>query len=407
MKDQRFFIPLLITIFMISIVYWNWRQVTFRSYFDTVQFVCSMVSERYYSPSDELDNWTRYCKSKADDVSPEMTKEDLVKYIRGLLSHLDVSHLDIYNPAEDKEVWEGIAHHSGMQVRAIDGHFIVFWIQKDSPAERAGIQLGDEVLKINDKGVLQSYEVEVGSGKFTLLRGKSIIDAYIEVQELKVDHAPQLIPLSQKRALVKITSFRAEYFERDFWMSFSRDFSNYNELLIDLRGNLGGNFVSMLRALSTFTCNSQTLGKLIRKGFSDGKTTFFEDNSTADYQLETVYGAKKIELNTFPDYPCFRGKVSVLVDFETASVSEVFALSMKETKRGVVYGAATSGQMVMGIWYELPMLGPGYSLSIPEANYISSSGEQIEGGGVWPDKNLFYDLAQERMGRDSWLTQIP
>ena len=94
------------------------------------------------------------------------------------------------------------------------------------------------------------------------------------------------------------------------------------------------------------------------------------------------------------------------IDSETASVSEVFAETLKELKGTPILGEASSGQVVMAIWYRLDALGPGYSLSIPEAFYISPKGETIEGVGIWPKRLLNYRLNSEVQGKDSWLEAI-
>ncbi|MCB0422947.1 MAG: PDZ domain-containing protein [Bdellovibrionales bacterium] len=382
----------------------NFYFVQTRSYKDAFLFVCHLVDERFYDQSLELQRWAERCIQQAQ--KPITDKVQLLRRISDSLSELNVSHLAIYTPQEDKQIWQGIAKNTGMQARGIDGHFIVYKIDPESPAKKAGVEKGDEVVAINGKGLFSAHEVEVSSGLYSILRRQKNLEIHIEPAEIKIDEAPKLIPLSSKMAVLEISSFRIEYFDKDLWRDLSQEFSKYQYLIIDLRQNLGGSFVAMLRALSSFICTPTHTGSLLREGYKEGSHEILQDNATTAYQLETVYKARKIDLNTFSDYPCYSKKLALLIDFNTASVSEIFAQAVKESDRALVLGAASSGQMVMGIWYEMPMLGPGYSLSIPEANFISKANYNIEQRGVWPIEILYYDLELERSGKDTWLEAL-
>ena len=74
---------------------------------------------------------------------------------------------------------------------------------------------------------------------------------------------------------------------------------------------------------------------------------------------------------------------------------------------GRVWGQPTKGEVVLSIWYDLSfILGKGYSISIPEASYVTTRGLDLERVGVLPEKELYYELKHELFGRDSWLEAL-
>jgi hypothetical protein len=60
----------------------------------------------------------------------------------------------------------------------------------------------------------------------------------------------------------------------------------------------------------------------------------------------------------------------------------------------------------LGVWYELEKLGPGYSISIPEAYFQDTKGGMYEGVGVEPDRLLHYEISDLVLGKDSWLQRL-
>ena len=61
----------------------------------------------------------------------------------------------------------------------------------------------------------------------------------------------------------------------------------------------------------------------------------------------------------------------------------------------------TAGDVVLATWYGLRLLGPGYSISIPEATYLTEKGELLEGTGVFPSRELQYVISDAEQGNDS------
>jgi C-terminal processing protease CtpA/Prc len=216
---------------------------------------------------------------------------------------------------------------------------------------------------------------------------------------------PTLTAMDRTTGVLEIPSFRSEFFEKPDWQKIASELPSYRNLIVDIRENSGGNFVAMLRALSTFYCRGKFIGRLVQPRKSKPVKPAMDDDTADDYQISELDQFSEIGLKTFPDYGCYKGRVTVLISSETSSTAEIFAESFMSSGRGRVWGQPSSGDVVLAIWYLLPSLGPGYSVSVPEATYISNSGHELEGHGVWPQRELYYDLKLALQGKDSWIVQ--
>jgi C-terminal processing protease CtpA/Prc len=300
-------------------------------------------------------------------------------------------------------MWTGLAVDTGLRARFIEDHLIVFKVLSESPGALAGVKPGDEILAIEGAEEVTPWGAQNRSGQFTFLTKDKTWDVKIEAAELKTDGEPTLTRVSATAALLDIPSFRSEYFDAEEWRALVGNLKAYRHVIIDIRENAGGNFVAMLRALSSFRCESQLIGTLLRSRFDGQEVPAFDDNTSDAYQIEVIESSSRVGLSTFPDYGCFNGAVTVLISAETSSVAEIFAQSFLDRPRSRVWGQPSAGDVVLAIWYDLPALGPGYSISIPEAVFVTPDNLELENRGVKPQKEIFYNLEMARSGRDTFI----
>lgn len=136
-------------------------------------------------------------------------------------------------------------------------------------------------------------------------------------------------------------------------------------LVLDLRGNPGGDFSQAVGVASTF----------LRPGAS------IVSLAGAHRPLEIVY-AHGGTLTTVP--------LAVLVDARSASASEVVAGALKDHGRATVVGEATFGKSLV---QEIVRLPSGGALKLTVARYLTPAGVDISRGGVQPDVRSRHPLA--------------
>lgn len=363
--------------------------------------ICELVESRIYLDAAETASWSRTCRQRASLVTPETKAEAVVEDLRALFADLKVSHLEIYNAAEVRRVWEGRDENTGIDSEFVDGELVIFEVTAASPAAEAGLRRGDVIARIQGGHPAPVLAATVG-GDFEIRRGKRTFTVLLEPRPIVFDESPR-VRREGDSAVLRVPSFRAEFFEREPWLRIVRELAGARRLVVDLRGNSGGNFVAGLRFLSPFMCGEQEVGYLLKPKTHRAEQEFLGDDLADAQQLLIMDRSDMVAMRTFDDYGCLTARVSVLIDSRTASTAEMAAQALRDYLDARVLGVSSSGRLLVGVWYDVPELGEGWKISIPEAVYQTRRGRRLEGGGVRVDRELYYELASMQAGRDSWV----
>jgi carboxyl-terminal processing protease len=157
----------------------------------------------------------------------------------------------------------------------------------------------------------------------------------------------------------------------------------HTALILDLRGNPGGNFDSL----------TLMVGSL-----------FDRDIKIAD---RVGRNAPKALIAKHAAHP-FEGKLIVLVDGDSASAAELLARVVQLEHRGAVIGDKTAGAVMETIIHPEHMDVDsifGYGIAVTDANLIMSDGKSLEKTGVVPDEELLPTGADLAAGRDPVLSR--
>lgn len=366
--------------------------------------VCRLIRENYYKSTEaKVSDFLDRCDEETTSMS--FTKSKAIRNINRKLGEIRTSHLNVFSPSENRWLWEHEGSDTGLRTRMIEGEMVVIAVLPQSPAERAGLKIGDAVVAINGESSSSPQAAQTTAGHYRIARGKEFLEADLDLADLAEDLSPSLTGISRDIGLLKIPSFLPQYFEQEQWSKIASSLPAFRGVIIDLRENAGGSFPAMLRALSPFRCDNPRVGELWRAPRA-GVTPEVEmkDELSAESQLTQLAEADAIVLKTFPDYGCYKGSVIVLTDDGTSSVSEIFTHALLKQPRSRVWGAPTAGQVVMARWFALGSLGGGdYAISIPIAGYRAADGAALESEGIIPQRELRYDLEKALRGEDSWL----
>ncbi len=375
------------------------------TFMNPYSIVCDLVSKKIYLSDTQLGNWNAVCMSRAKLVTPFSSKKLIIQDIGNAFELLNVSHLEIYDSKEVNNIWTGVSSDTGMQGDFVDNEMLVFKVHPGSPAEKAGIHRGDIVKSINGENP-NTWSVSHEAGQYMLDRAKKSFEVNISEGSFQRNDSVTIAELKNHTVLVSIPSFRGDFFSLEKVDEISKRIQNSKSVIVDLRGNSGGNFVAGLRLLSLFICEPKRVGKILKPRSINPSLITLANDLSDDHQIESLEKNSELILETYKSAFCFKGAVKVLIDGKTSSVAEMVAQGLKELRKAIIAGAPSHGQLLVGVWYPMDELGHGVQISIPEAYYQSHEGFRIEGHGVHVDRILHYNLPEMTMGIDSWVEDL-
>jgi len=257
----------------------------------------------------------------------------------------------------------------GIEVTMESGVVKVISPIDDTPASRAGIKAGDYIVKIND----------------TQVQGKSLSEA-VELMRGPVGSAIELtirrrgekkaLTFNVTREIIQIKSVKAELLEKNIGYirltSFNENSArqikkeinkfeknkNLKSYILDLRNNPGGLLSQAIKISDFFLDNGEIVSTKSRQQSENRK-----------------WFAKKGDLT--------KGKtILVLINYGSASASEIVAGALKDHKRAILIGENSYGKgSVQSI---IPLKNKG-AIRLTVAKYYLPSGKSISEVGVSPD----------------------
>jgi hypothetical protein len=199
---------------------------------------------------------------------------------------------------------------------------------------------------------------------------------------------------------MKITAFMGTAAEMDsvFQIVIQKGYEN---LIVDLRNNGGGNIESGLTFAERLVDSTFYGGVfLTQKWFNAHKQLpdisdypKFTQLSESSYSLllNGIHTTEGICLKIVPRQPVYSGKLYILSNGNTASTCEPIVYTLKHLKRAMIVGEKTAGTMLSGEMFEV---GNGFSMMVPTADYYTSDGKRLDKIGVKPDIEVKTDALE-------------
>ena len=329
-------------------------------------------------PLEDLRTFTEVFATIKDDYVEPIDDRTLLEHaIRGMVNGID-PHSDYLPPTDYQELQAGTSGEFGglgIEVGMEDGFVKVIAPIDDTPAQRAGVEAGDLVIRLDDtpvKGLSLAEAVKV-------MRGAPGTDIVLTIVREGVDR-PLTITIT--RDVIRVTSVRSRSLEpgygyvriSQFQIRTGEDLheavaglredagdADLKGLVLDLRNNPGG----VLNAAVS-----------VSDAFLDKGTIVYTEGRMDDAQL--TFSAKGSDiLDGIP--------LVVLVNAGSASASEIVAGALQDHRRAVIMGEKTFGK---GSVQTILPLDNGSALKLTTARYYTPSGNSIQARGIVPDITL-------------------
>ncbi|GHS87717.1 protease [Campylobacterota bacterium] len=304
-------------------------------------------------------------------VEPIAIDEIIQKALDGMLANLD-AHSAYLNEKQSKEMnikTRGEFGGLGITVGMRDGALTVIAPIEGTPADQAGIESGDIILKIDDRST-------IGMG----------IDEAVELMRGKPKTSVRLMCLRKGREkpfelaivrdIIKVQSVYAKTYKGDILylrvVSFDANVADslrkeinlqkgkVKGIALDLRNNPGGLLKQAIDTVDLFVDKGVIVSQ---KGRVESENEVFNAHKNG----------------TIGDIP-----LVVLVNGGSASASEIVSGSLQDHHRAVIVGEKTFGKGSVQVVMPLDG-GGGDSIKLTVARYYLPSGRSIQATGVDPD----------------------
>lgn len=292
--------------------------------------------------------------------------------IEGLAASYGDPYTTFFPPKENSSFTEevrGDFEGIGMEVAIKDQTLTVVAPLKGTPAEKAGLKPGDQILKINKLATF-GMTTEEAVDKIRGPRGTAVTlnikRGTEEPKDITVTRDTITIPTIDTKLrddgvfVISLYTFSAN--SGPLFRDALREFilSGSDKLILDLRGNPGGYLESAVDMASFF--------------LPAGKTVVIEDNGKKSEQIvERSKGYNIFNSNL---------KMVVLIDQGSASASEILAGALHEQGVAKLVGEKSFGK---GSVQELVQITPDTSLKVTIARWLTPNGHSISQNGLEPD----------------------
>lgn len=315
-------------------------------YLNKVNALLSLIDEKY-----------------VDTVDQAKIVEDVIPQILG-----ELDPHSVYLPAKDvvaaNEEIEGSFSGVGIQFNIQDDTARVVSVVANGPSEKAGVQAGDKIVRINGKSfvgksltndmVLKTLRGKKGSTvKVTILRHKSnrMLTYTIVRGDIPLYSVDARYRIGREIGYIKMSNFgrnaHTEFLQAMLYLKQQ----NCTKFIIDLRGNTGGLMEPALEIANEFL----PANRLIL--YTQGKS----------YPREDVYSNGKGAFQSSP--------LVILTDEFSASSSEILTGAIQDNDRGYVVGRRTFGKGL--VQNEIPFRD-GSAVRLTIARFYIPSGRCIQ-----------------------------
>lgn len=328
-------------------------------------------------PLDELTTFTEvFANIKNNYVEPVDDRTLLDNAIRGMLAGLDPhsSYLDKDAFEELQVGTTGEFGGLGIEVGMEDGFVKVISPIDDTPAQKAGIEAGDLIIRLNEtpvKGLTLKEAVDIMRGE----PGSKIVLTVVREGQDKP------LKITIERAIIKVKSVKSKNFDHGFaYLRITQFQSNTTDNLIEAIDKLKEENDGSLNGLVLDLRNNPGGVLNAAVGVSDA----FLEKGLIVY-TEGRVDDSELKFKATPTDILKGAPLVVLINGGSASASEIVAGALQDHKRAVIMGTKSFGK---GSVQTIIPMKDDTALKLTTARYYTPSGRSIQAEGIVPDIKL-------------------
>ena len=332
-----------------------------------------ITGKNYLSVTKDLKKVVDTYYAIVDNYYGELDRDKLIDgAVEGMISSVGdtfTSYSDTDSTSSFDETINGSYEGIGCTVATLEnGTISVIDMFEDSPSYKAGLKVGDIILKVDGESYegknsndISNYIKNSGKSKIvlTVKRDNEEKDISINLSKVEIPHVSGKVieQDSKKIGYIKISLFASNSYKQFKNKLDELEKSNIDDLIIDVRDNSGGYLSSV-----TDICN------------------LFLDKGKVIYQLEDSKGKVKKKDTTKEKR---KYDIVVLINDGSASASEILASAIKESYGGDIVGTNSYGK---GTVQQTKKLLDGSMIKYTTQKWLTPDGNSINDVGVTPTK---------------------
>jgi len=365
-----------------------------------LNLVAKDVQNNFYDPTLKGLDWAALTEQARQRIRDASETGEMIGAISALLYQLHDSHT-VFIPPGLK-----IKANYGFRAKPFGDTILVYQVDKDGPAAKAGLQLGDQIVGVNNLNAARA-------SFFGMMRYLTVLDPReeldVEVSDRGSSHVAKIAPIietqsresfylldrGRQQADAEGPSYALRdykdgcvYFQlRSFLVRTTelapavKRLKTAKSIILDLRGNGGGSIDTLI----------DLVGQFVPEAF---------------VMATSVSRRKPEPIRVEPMSPHLVSPLIILLDSASASASEMFARTMQIHKRAIVVGDRSSGSVDRALLFLQPV-GPiqyaEFATEIAVSKVVMEDGEELEHRGVTPDEICVPTPADLREEKDPCL----
>ena len=337
---------------------------------------------------DQMETFTNILAIVQKNYVEEVGTQELMEgAVNGMLASLD-PHSAYLTPELYKELQvdtKGSFGGLGIEITNRSGVLTVVSPIEDTPAFRAGIQPGDQIIKIEDELTKDMSLMDA----VKLMRGPRGTDVRISIRR---EGLADLLDVTLTRENIQIESVKSRSLEGGYGYIRITQFQertgqSVTEALAELNEADGGQLEGLILDLRNDPGGLLSEAVQVSDAFLDSGMIVYTDGRLEN-QKQKYFARKAGSHTTFP--------MIVLVNGGTASAAEIVAGALQDHHRALVLGTQTFGK---GSVQTILPLDEASALRLTTARYYTPSGRSIQATGVVPD--IYFENQAPQADRDS------
>lgn len=305
--------------------------------------------------------------------------------ISGLVEAVGDPYTSYFDPEANKtfnEVLSGQFEGVGMELGVKEGKLVVIAPLEGSPADKAGILAGDQLIAIDDK---DATTYSIGEA-VKLVRGKAGSKIKLSI---KREGKSEILEFNLTREKIVINTVRLSFVEDAAVISVNRFGEDTNKewdkavnevitkgsskILIDVRNNPGGLLTSAIYISNEFLPASTTV------------------------VVEEDSNGKRLTLSTTREGKLQGKETVILINKGSASASEIFAGALQDLGKAEIVGEQSFGK---GVVQKVTNYTDGSGVHVTIAKWLTPKGTWVHNKGVKPDFEVKMSEADFSSGKD-------